>query len=207
MELKFIGDTKVAVIEDVLSDEECIFLHNYAVQMKSQESADRSEVPDVGQYNSEAFMELDKGRLDYDLEALTDFWGSKNIFTQFAPAHVRDLVQKLNYANQPILSEYLKQIDNPKKNFIPESIAYDPIHVYSEGHVFDNHVDCHEFALVFYLSDPSEFTGGDLLYDAGPRITPSRGTLVLAPSDMPHEVLEVTSGYRCSLTTFLSAID
>lgn len=207
MELKFIDDTKVAIVEGVLSEEECVILHDYAVNMKLKESSDRAEVPDVGQYKSDSFINLDEGVLDYDLEELTNFWGSKNVFAQFAPVQIQDLVQKLKYANQPILSEYLKQIDNPKKNFIPEAISYDPIHVYSKGHLFDNHVDCHEFALVFYVSNPDQFTGGDLVYDAGPRITPTRGTLVIAPSEMPHEVLEVTSGFRCSLTTFLSATD
>jgi hypothetical protein len=204
MELEFLNGTKVAVIRNLISDEDSITLHNYAVEAKKAETLQTREHQDI--YGEKNFIQLDNN-LVRDVTALKDFWGTKNVHTQFAPDHIIDLVEKVKEVSISALTLYLEAIDNPKRNFHPLSVSYDPIHVYSIGHTFNNHVDCHEFALVFYVSDPSEFSGGDLVYDAGPRVTPTRGTLVIAPSDMPHEVLEVTDGWRCSLTTFLSCTD
>jgi predicted 2-oxoglutarate/Fe(II)-dependent dioxygenase YbiX len=116
-------------------------------------------------------------------------------------------ITEIEYIGKYLVEIGRKAIDNPKQNFRHLDLNYDPIHAYSAGHALENHVDLHEFALVFYVSDPSEFSGGDLVYDVGPRVTPTRGTLVIAPSDMRHQVLEVTDGWRCSLTTFLSCTD
>lgn len=203
MEIEFIQNTKVAVVKGILSDEECIKLHNYAVETKSKENEEaRLNLPDIGQRSQESFLNLDNDK-EYDVELLSDFWGAKNVFTRFAPEEITDLILKLKDNSAQAFSRYLKAIDYPRTKCDPSDMQFEAIHVYSEGHNFDKHVDCFEFAVVFYMSDPSQFTGGDLIYDAGPRITPSRGTIVVAPSDMPHEVLEVTSGYRCSMTTFL----
>jgi len=205
MELEFLNGTKVAVIRNLISDEDSITLHNYAVEAKKAETLETREYQEDA-YGEEDFIQLDAD-VTRDVTALKNFWGTKNVHTQSAPDHIKNLVEKVKEVSASALTDYLKAIDNPKQNFHPLSVSYDPIHVYSAGHTFNNHVDCHEFALVFYLSDPSEFSGGDLVYDAGPRVTPTRGTLVIAPSDMPHEVLEVTDGWRCSLTTFLSCTD
>lgn len=207
MKLTFLNDTKVATVKNLISDEDSITLHNYAVEIKKAETVEtRASAAQKTGYGEDTFIQLDDD-LQRDVSELVNFWGTKNVHTALAPDHIKEIVSKIKYSSIDAMHEYLKAIDNPKKNITPEVVAYDPIHVYSTGHSFNHHVDCHEFALVFYVSDPSEFEGGDLVYDAGPRITPTRGTLVIAPSDMPHEVLEVTSGYRCSLTTFFSATD
>jgi len=207
MEITLLNDTKVGIAENILTDEECILLHNYAVEAKTNETVkSRHQAEDIGQYSSDAFMVLNE-KLDYDLELLSDFWGSKNVFTTNAPEEIKALVEKLRDNSMPAFEAYLEAIDAPTRGFTRDLLAYNPIHVYSAGHSFEHHVDCHEYALVFYVSDPSEFEGGDLIYDAGPRVTPSRGVLVIAPSDMPHQVLEVTGGYRCSLTTFFSTTE
>jgi len=205
MNLEFFGETPVALARNILSDEECIILHNYAVQTKLAETEEsRADMERDSKYDESAFIQLDKN-IDRDITKLKDFWGSKNVHTKLGPKPIQDLVEKLQSNLIPVIEEYLAQIDNPKKFVDPGAVKFDPIHVYSAGHSFNNHVDCHEFALVFYVSDPSEFVGGDLVYDAGPRVTPSRGVVVIAPSNMPHEVLEVTDGFRCSLTNFFSA--
>lgn len=206
MEINFIDNTKIATTTGIISDEECIALHDYAVATKLAETKEsRAYMARESNYDDDtAFIQLDSD-LKHDPEILADFWGTKNVHTNLGPDYIKDIIQKLEKNMIPAIKEYLKQIDNSKKYFDPGAIDFDPIHVYSAGHSFNNHVDCHEFALVFYVSNPDQFTGGDLVYDIGPRITPSRGTLVIAPSDLPHEVLEVTDGFRCSLTTFFSA--
>ena len=202
MEIKLLNGTKVGIAENILTDEECKMLHDYAVATKLAESGE----VDLETYNSSAFMNLDEEKT-YDLEGLTEFWGSKNVLTHHAPDHIIELISKLIDNSVPAFAAYLDAIDAPTKGFTRDLITFNPIHVYAPGHKFGHHVDCHEYALVFYVSDPSEFEGGDLVYDAGPRVTPSRGVMVIAPSDMPHEVLEVTDGYRCSLTTFFSTTE
>lgn len=205
MDIKFIDDTKIATINGIISDEDCVILHNYAVETKLAETAEsRAQMAKESKYDDAAYIQLDSD-VPHDTELLADFWGTKNVHTSLGPKRIKDLIKKLEKNMIPVIKEYLAQIDNPKKYFDPGAIDFDPIHVYSTGHSFNSHVDCHEFALVFYVSNPDQFTGGDLIYDIGPRITPTRGTLVIAPSDLPHEVLEVTDGFRCSLTTFFSA--
>ena len=204
MDIEFLEGTKVAAVKNLITEEEAIILHNYAVEAKKAETAEiREQAARESNYGEDTFIQLDKN-ITRDVEKLKNFWGEKNVHTNLGPQYIQDLVSKIKYKSIEALEEYLRQIDNPKKNVNPFAVAYDPIHVYSAGHNFNHHVDCHEFALVFYISDPSEFEGGELIYDAGPRVIPTRGTLVIAPSDMPHEVMEVTGGYRCSLTTFLS---
>lgn len=204
MELEFLNGTKVAAAKNLISDEEAKILHDYAVATKQAETAEsRAHAAKESKYGEDTFIQLDTG-MTRDVERLKDFWGEKNVHTNLGPESIQDLVKKIKAKSIEAMNVYLEAIDNPKKNLDPGAVAFDPIHVYSTGHTFNHHVDCHEFALVFYVSDPSEFEGGDLVYDAGPRVTPTRGTLVIAPSDMPHEVLEVTDGYRCSLTTFFS---
>jgi len=202
MNIKLLNDTKVGIAENVLTDEECKILHDYAVATKLAESG----AIDVEAYSSSTFMNLEEDKT-YDLEKLTNFWGSKNVLTHDAPDHIRELISKLIDNSISPFADYLEAIDASTKGFTRDLITFSPIHVYASGHNFGHHVDCHEYALVFYVSDPSEFEGGELVYDAGPEITPSRGVLVIAPSDMPHEVLEVTSGYRCSLTAFFSTTE
>jgi hypothetical protein len=204
MELEFLNGTKVAVIRNLISDQDSATLHNYAVEIKKAETLETREYQDI--YDEKSFIQLDDS-LDIDLAKLKSSWGAKNVHTRFGPDYIKDIVEKVKEVSASALTFYLKAIDNPKQNFRHLDLNYDPIHAYSAGHALDNHVDLHEFALVFYVSDPSEFFGGDLVYDAGPRVTPTRGTLVIAPSGMPHQVLEVTDGWRCSLTTFLSCTD
>jgi hypothetical protein len=207
MNFEFFDGTRIAVTNGILTDEECAILHDYAVETKLAETEEsRAKMEEDSQYGESAFIQLDH-TITRDVGRLRDFWGSKNVHTKLGPKHIQDIIGKLQDNLIPVIEEYLTLIDNPKKFVDPGAIKFDPIHVYSAGHSFNNHVDCHEFALVFYVSNPDQFVGGDLVYDAGPRVTPSRGTLVISPSDMPHEVYEVTDGFRCSLTNFFSAHD
>ena len=57
-------------------------------------------------------------------------------------------------------------------------------------------------SLVVLLSDPSEFTGGDLML-MGDRIDLKKGSVVAFPSFYPHKVTEVTQGTRYSMVSWL----
>jgi len=58
------------------------------------------------------------------------------------------------------------------------------------------------FGVVLYLND--NFEGGELNYvDLGIKIKPVKGSLIIHKSTYKHEVLEVTSGKRYCITSFI----
>jgi hypothetical protein len=199
MTLEFLAP-RIAIAHNVLPIEDYTKLYDYAVSVKLA----NGETPDnTRQYGKKSFQSLDSDK-PYELDSLINFWGSKNVFTHSASPEIREIVDRLNSNCVDILSQYLEKIDDPKKNFERSSVAFSPIHVYVEGHKFDLHEDCFDYALVFYLNNSDEYSGGELVYLDGPIIRPIAGSLVISPSLWKHEVIEVTSGIRCSMTTFLS---
>lgn len=202
MTLEFLAP-KLAIAYDVLPLEDCKTLYDYAVDIKLK---GLKEDDPASQYSKQMFQSLDSDK-QYNLDNLINFWGSKNVFTHSSTPEIRAIVDKLIVNSSSILSQYLEEIDAPRKNFTVSDIGFSPIHVYIEGHNFDLHEDCFDYALVFYLNNSEEYVGGELVYQDGPTIKPVRGSLVIAPSAWPHEVLTVTSGIRCSMTTFLSTTD
>jgi len=62
---------------------------------------------------------------------------------------------------------------------------------------FDRKVSC-----VALLSDPSEFTGGELML-MGDTVNLKKGSVVAFPSFYPHKVTEVTQGTRYSMVSWL----
>ena len=199
MTLEFLAP-RIAIAHDVLPAEDYTKLYEYAVSVKLSNNED----PDnFEQYGKKSFQSLDNDK-PYELDSLISFWGSKNVFTHSASPEIREIVDKLNAKCVDILSQYLEEIDDPKKSFESSAVAFSPIHAYIKGHKFDLHEDCFDYALVFYLNDSDEYSGGELVYQDGPTVHPVAGSLVISPSRWKHEVIEVTSGIRCSMTTFLS---
>lgn len=202
MDIEFIEGSPVAVIDGLMSEEDCKILYDFAIseKQKAQGGYDSSD------YSSEDFLHLKIDGDGYDLGQLVEFWGSKNVFAHTAEdVHIRELVVELNQISTEALKLYLDELNPYSKDFNENDLHYGPIHVYTPGHKFETHVDCFEYALVFYLNDSSEFEGGELVYDGiATKILQKPGRIVIAPSNMPHQVLEVTKGIRCSMTTFLS---
>lgn len=87
-----------------------------------------------------------------------------------------------------------------------ESLARLIISRYDAGMRYDNHVDAAfmdnvrcDVSFTLFLSDPSEYEGGDLIIDEGGRtnrVKLAAGNMVLYPSTAVHRVSEVTSGVR-----------
>ena len=202
MDIEFIEGSPVAIIDGLMSEEDCKALYDFAIseKQKTQGGYDSSD------YSSEDFLHLKIDGDGYHLEELVEFWGSKNVFAHTAEdVHIRELVVELNRVSTEALKLYLDELNPDSKEFDENDLHYGPIHVYTSGHKFETHVDCFEYALVFYLNNSSEFEGGELVYDGiETKILQKPGRIVIAPSNMPHQVLEVTKGIRCSMTTFLS---
>ena len=66
-----------------------------------------------------------------------------------------------------------------------------------ESSIFDR-----KLSVSILLNDPSEFKGGDLIIE-GQKIEMRRGSMVVFPSYVPHEVTRVTRGTRTSLVSWI----
>jgi PKHD-type hydroxylase len=71
-----------------------------------------------------------------------------------------------------------------------------------------NFVDIRKISFSIQLSDPKEYTGGDLkffLLDNKYKICPKeRGSITFFPSNLFHEVTPITCGKRYSLVSWIS---
>lgn len=189
MDIKLIKDSRVAIVDNVLSDEECRNLAKYAIDIKKNN------------IDIENIADLD---LKAESDANVEYWKAKNLYLKFCPAEYQAIGEYLGGKYVEIFKDYLSKIGLADSRFDHDQIRPIVVHVYTQGDSLDPHEDGRDFALVFYLNEPDDFTGGDLLYnDLGIKISPKQGRLVISPSKELHEVLEVTSGYRCAMTTFV----
>lgn len=192
MDITLINDSKIAIIDNVISDEDCKILADYAIYVKKNN------------IDLENIAELD---LQAESEANVRYWKAKNLYLKFCSKEYENIGIDLGNKYVPIFTEYLTKIGVENLKFDVDQIRPTVVHVYRAGDTLDPHKDGRDYALVFYLNESEDFTGGNLIYtDLGIDITPKRGRLVIAPSNEIHEVLEVTSGYRCSMTVFVDLI-
>lgn len=190
MDIRFIGNTKVAIIENVIPAKDCKSLHDYVVDAKLNNL-------DVGIDSIEDGMK--------ESEETIQYWKTKNVFLSTCPLEHINLGKELHLKQNEIFREYLEKLGLGDATYDSKYLEPIVVHLYRAGDNLDPHKDNNEYALVFYLSSPPEFTGGDLYYpNLNIKITPTRGTLVISPSNELHEVMEVISGYRCAITSFIS---
>ena len=104
-----------------------------------------------------------------------------------------------------------KMIDFYRKICKNENLVIDrcQAHIYKEGDFISYHVDRESYSgylysLLFYISD--DYAGGEMvMYIDGKacKFNIPKGTLLLADSSIPHEVLPVKSGVRKTVAVFL----
>lgn len=128
----------------------------------------------------------------------------------FAIQHIREnkIDNKIGYAIYPLVEDILDTID-PIGKLVSCTIVYYPVGSRNTTHsdnskisVVNNERVVERFnnweqTAILFLND--NFTGGDLIYpDQGCSITPTVGTMVIAPAghEYTHYVTEVTSGDR-----------
>jgi predicted 2-oxoglutarate/Fe(II)-dependent dioxygenase YbiX len=61
------------------------------------------------------------------------------------------------------------------------------------------------YGVVLYLSDPSEYTGGELFYTKlNKTLSPAKGSIIIHPGDeeYSHTVKTVKSGLRLNVSLF-----
>lgn len=190
MEINLISNSYVATIDNIIPEEDCKKLADYAIYVKEN----NIEIENIAGLDEEA-----------ESSANIKYWQEKNLYLNFCPPEYIEIAALLGEKFKDAFSKYLSVIGRPTELFDSEEIKPTVVHVYRKGDFLDRHHDGKDFALVFYLNEPDEFTGGDLLYNnLDIRITPKRGRLVVSPSKEIHEVLEITSGFRCAITVFIS---
>lgn len=85
--------------------------------------------------------------------------------------------------------------------------------VYDEGYYYGWHLDvgpsnsCRKLSVVVQLSDPEEYEGGDLQIQNGGKdpvsVEKKKGTVIIFPSYLLHQVTPVTKGIRRSLVLWV----
>lgn len=189
MDINIINGSSVAIIDSLIPEEDCKKLADYAIYVKEN----NIEIENIAGLDEEA-----------ESSANIKYWQEKNLYLNFCPPEYIEVAALLGERFKEAFSKYLSAIGSLSGLFDTEEIKPTVVHVYRKGDFLDRHHDGKDFALVFYLNEPDEFTGGDLLYnDLDIRITPKRGRLVISPSKEIHQVLEVTSGFRCAITVFI----
>jgi PKHD-type hydroxylase len=112
----------------------------------------------------------------------------------------KKLTDAINYINSNFWNYYLTKIECLQ--FTQYSSNGDYYNKHCDIHYYEVTDICRKLSFSIQLSDPSTYTGGDLLLHFGPNpiVAPrDHGTITFFPSTMLHEVLPVTSGIRYSL--------
>lgn len=122
-----------------------------------------------------------------------------------------DCINDVNIKNFNYAIKYLENLQfteySDKKNF------YSPHVDCGDVYDIDNFVDVRKISFTIQLSDPKEYTGGDLKFfldglgsasnriEIGPK---EKGTIIFFSSNLFHEVTPVTKGKRYSLVSWIN---
>jgi predicted 2-oxoglutarate/Fe(II)-dependent dioxygenase YbiX len=107
-----------------------------------------------------------------------------------------------------VIADLIKRINSERYRFAINGLDALQVIRYLPGARFKEHTDIglggsahRKISLILQLSDPGDYEGGDLLI-ANTTVSRARGSGVIFPSWVPHEVHAVTSGLRYSLVTW-----
>lgn len=201
MDIEFFPNTEVAKVSNIVLPEEAALLHSYAVEYKL---SGRVPGTDHSSLDDQDFGRTYKDSGEDDKDDTRDFWAKKNVYFEDIPYEYQIIQHAIKARALQAFDEYLAKVGDPRTKYDPYNVSPEAIHVYAPGDNLGSHKDCHDYALVIYLTNPTEYEGGQLHYLEPSNLLykPDQGVMVIAPSNLVHEVLPITSGYRCSLTTF-----
>lgn len=112
------------------------------------------------------------------------------------------------------IKEVIFEINRSCFNYIIDEDDFEcVIHKYQNGMGFGFHTDINAYrpycklSSSILLSDPADFTGGELIFfnqgmDLDSGLTKEQGSVTIFPSFAPHMVSDITSGTRYSLIFF-----
>lgn len=179
----FIDGTEIFYQENFLSEDEMAFFYAQLEQYKDK----LEELQEAGSLISTTYSE------SHNRDLL--------VYPQDSPMPIFDYINVR--VKQLILDNFNNGVDDFHLNPIYHVHAlYPPF--YLQEH-YDSHVSSNIYGVVIYLSDPSEYTGGELYYTKLDKtLIPAKGSIVIHPGheEYTHTVKEVKSGLRLNTSMF-----
>jgi hypothetical protein len=130
------------------------------------------------------------------------------VSNSWRPQHADTGIYILPSKNHKIMIDINKRVSELfDKNLYVQMIRM--IHRTDKDSFWEEHSDNSgspntHYGVVIYLND--NFEGGELLYtDSNTKIKPEVGMLICHPGDRVHKVLDVISGNRYTLTSFITS--
>lgn len=148
-------------------------------------------------------MEPEEDRKDSETK---DLWARRNFSLELYPRLYKRISDRITNKAKEAFREYLETVGidrNVESNM--DLFQLSVVHVYKDGDNLKEHVDCFDYGIVLYVNDPSEYTGGNFkVTETGQTLTPVRNRMLIVPSDIMHEVENVTSGVRMVFSGFIA---
>lgn len=193
MELSFLGNTGVGIVDNLIGKEELAEIYEliswankHGVQLNYSADDDQSMLSDRA--------------VSADHISL---WDKRNYSIELYPSRYGDIAQRVlsEAANQAFV-EYLKSVGRGGEEF--RSIDLTTFHVLKGGDSIDAHIDCFDYGIVFYVDQSEDTEGGDLHFVKEDIYLPFKANrMLIIPSNIEHEVTAVPSGLRVSSTDFV----
>lgn len=152
--------------------------------------------------------------LDFKEEKATIFSGEKEVLEKTRKTVVKwlGINEKTEWLYRKITDIVIEANEKFFKYDLEEfeQIQYT---IYNEGAFYTSHIDmvpggsCRKLSLVMQLSDPEEYTGGDLILKFGSNdfvVEKGKGNIIIFPSYTLHEVTKVHGGNRITIVVWVA---
>ena len=173
-----------------------------------------NHIGELIQWSRSNNIQLQEDALDYyehdlnikaeDRKKYADTWNARNYEIDKYPILYNVVYEEIVLKIRKLFNYYLSSIG--EESYSDESsIELSTLHLMKEGDRLDRHFDLKDYGLVYYIQNWGNFSGGELHFSGINEIlAPVPDRLVIIPSNMEHEVLPITSGFRLSATAFVS---
>ena len=195
MNFRFLENTKIGIFDSV-SD------------------GGNNHIGELIQWSRSNNIQLQEDAIDYyehdlnlkpeDRKKYADTWNARNYEIDKYPNLYNAVYEEIGLKIRKSFNYYLSSIG--EESYSDESpIELSTLHLMKEGDRLDRHFDLKDYGLVYYIQSWGNFSGGELYFsDINESLAPVSDRLVIIPSNMEHEVLPITSGFRLSATAFVS---
>lgn len=195
MNFRFLENTKIGIFDSV-SD------------------GGNNHIGELIQWSRSNNIQLQEDAIDYyehdlnlkpeDRKKYADTWNARNYEIDKYPNLYNAVHAEIVLKIRKLFNYYLSSIG--EESYSDESpIELSTLHLMKEGDRLDRHFDLKDYGLVYYIQSWGNFSGGELYFsDINESLAPVSDRLVIIPSNMEHEVLPITSGFRLSATAFVS---
>jgi hypothetical protein len=196
MAISLLGDTKIGIIDDVFPIDKV--MEFYELVTWAAEHGFK-----LTHTEGEDFALVEEGKEDQTMDDHYNEWDHRNYAIHMYPSHYRVLSDELSNVVAGLFEEYLDIVgvgrDTPYR-----TISFDVIHLIKPSDGIDEHIDCFDYGLVFYIGASEDYSGGDLYFpDLGVTLPMVPNRLIIIPAHLRHGVHKVESGIRVSMTTFV----